>query len=570
MINQWKARFLPHLTGSWTHSLQTTGNIYKVPILSFAEPQSVKRYLNSVKKNRWSDLDEMFAEQRLIGTNPVVIRRVTSYDDIKNSIRVEADEHLPYMEEGCTVQTAIDGKRLYMVDYTDILSVLPCKNGMITAPIALFFVTEKKKLMPVAIQLFKRHLDCKDDSDNPVFKPDNANPYTWLLVKMWFNNADASYHQSVSHLGFTHLLMESMYLALRQTMETVSISHPLYRLMAPHFLYTLQINKQAWDLLISEGGSFDIVMTIGVKGLLEIVRRRYEGFRSCAPWKLDKEGNLEEDIKDRGVGLKYPDSDEYYLPNYTFRDDALDLYRIIKEYVTAVVEHYYAKETDTLENDHEIQAWAKMLNKKCNKEKLSEGGCGIKGIPTKTVETSYGCWDEPDADDANCQTKEERVGHFSTADQVISVVTSIIFTGSVGHAAVNFRQYEEYGFPLNYPSLLHGAPPRNKDIRSEEDILQVLPTKEQTLLSMKISNLLSQHGDPDLNYLSDFEKQYQYDPVGTEAAAKFKSAIDKQIVKITRRSEDFVIRQLEGDPDAIPEIDYNILNPKFIPNSISI
>ena len=72
-----------------------------------------------------------------------------------------------------------------------------------------------------------------------VFFPDD-DKYTWMLAKMWFNNADASYHQSVSHLGFTHLLMETVYLALRQT---VSISHPLYHLMAPHFLYLLEVNE---------------------------------------------------------------------------------------------------------------------------------------------------------------------------------------------------------------------------------------------------------------------------------------------------------------------------------------
>ncbi|CAG5122755.1 unnamed protein product, partial [Candidula unifasciata] len=50
-------------------------------------------------------------------------------------------------------------------------------------------------------------------------------------------------------------------------------------------------------------------------------------------------------------------------------------------------------------------------------------------------------------------------GHITTNDQLTQILTSIIYSCSVAHAAANFPQYEEYGFPLKYPAMLRGKPP---------------------------------------------------------------------------------------------------------------
>jgi arachidonate 5-lipoxygenase len=68
----------------------------------------------------------------------------------------------------------------------------------LVAPIALFHLNKKDELMPIAIQLFQEKPDCH--TQNPVFFPTDP-PNLWLLVKMFFNMAEAQQHQSCTHLG---------------------------------------------------------------------------------------------------------------------------------------------------------------------------------------------------------------------------------------------------------------------------------------------------------------------------------------------------------------------------------
>ena len=124
-------------------------------------------------------------------------------------------EMLKTFLEGWSLKQIIEAKRLFCVDfkiledlntkddnevrdvtsYDVIMRLYSLRSCQICCPIALFFVNGSKQLVPIAIQLYQDIAP-----DNPVYLP-NDPPFTWMLAKMWFNHADASVHQSISHLG---------------------------------------------------------------------------------------------------------------------------------------------------------------------------------------------------------------------------------------------------------------------------------------------------------------------------------------------------------------------------------
>jgi arachidonate 5-lipoxygenase len=47
-------------------------------------------------------------------------------------------------------------------------------------------------------------------------------------------------------------------------------------------------------------------------------------------------------------------------------------------------------------------------------------------------------------------------------DDLVEIVTTFVFISTVQHAAVNYQQYDSYGFIPNNPIALRGDWPRSK------------------------------------------------------------------------------------------------------------
>ncbi|OWF44216.1 Arachidonate 5-lipoxygenase [Mizuhopecten yessoensis] len=224
-----KSHIVALTTGRWD-DLDDLENIYTLEVFTKPSPLANKSW----------DTDEHFGFQRIGRLNNVLITLCT---EIPSKLAVTDDMLQPFLE-GDTVQNVNSQKRLFYVDL-GLQEGVPTKPGLtMCSPIALFYHNKKDTLVPIAIQLQQEPAD-----DNPVFLPSDPT-YTWLFAKMWYNNADTCYHQSITHLGFTHLLMEGCALV---THRNLSHSHPIFKLLAPHFIYLMAINgwkkehgKQFW------------------------------------------------------------------------------------------------------------------------------------------------------------------------------------------------------------------------------------------------------------------------------------------------------------------------------------
>ncbi|KAF2355694.1 PLAT/LH2 domain [Trinorchestia longiramus] len=480
--------FIQWSTTKW-NSFENFRKVFKKFKQNLGEPKCVDVW----KQDTW------FGLQRVAGTNSVVIKLCTTLPDKLDVTNETVSEFL----EGLTLDEALEQKKIFMCDL-EILEGLPCKdNRILSAPIALFYLDKTNHLMPIAIQLMQQK-----GPSNPVYTPADP-PNTWLLAKMFYNNAEAQHHQGSTHLGLTHILMEGMCVC---THRNLSPSHPLFKLLAPHFLFLLAINSRGLEKLVSIGGWVDCCMTQGVTGILALIAR------SVKSWRADLHGIPQEEMKARGV------LDPNVLPFYPYRDDAVSLHYAIEKYVTKVLNHHYDT-PEKVREDTELQQWRRELV-----TPTSEGGVGIKGV-----------------------LGDDEVG-FTDVSEVIPITTTIIATCSLGHAAANFQQYDQYAFVPNYPGILMGNPPTEKKEYTDQDLLMLLPNKCMTLDIVLITKLLSKRGT---NSLGDFEMQYMYDPHGVQAAKELENDLAKLSLEVKMRNLD-------------RELKYEWLDPAHVPNAISV
>jgi hypothetical protein len=285
-----------------------------------------------------------------------------------------------------------------------------------------------------------------------VFTPSDEF-WLWQTAKTHFQCADAQFHEAVSHLLRTHLVMEVFAVAMHRSL---SRAHPVHQLLVPHFRFTMAINHAARTSLIAPHGAIDRTFAAGAAGALALVSTVWE-----TDWSFEQY-DLATDLARRGV------DDPKLLPNFHYRDDALVLWSAIEEFVAAVVGNFYAGDRDVVEDD-ELQGWLRELA-------APEGG-QLRGLPAR----------------------------LDSSQALVKLVTSIVFTASAGHAAANNGQYDMYGYIPNAPGAMYRPPPATRDALTEADLAAALPQGEAIDEQLLLARLLSEPTQAPLGtYDADF------------------------------------------------------------------
>ena len=310
-------------------------------------------------------------------------------------------------------------------DLKDKLKETSSDPMIVPSPLCIFFVNKDGHLVPIAIQLSPvPHLS------TPVWTP-NDDHWEWTLAKMYVKLADAHAHHLCSRQLNCHLVLEAISIA---TMRNLPLMHPLYKLLIPHIRFTIAVNVNTRFSTLKAEGIFERYLSAGSHNEL-FARASYRIFKIS-------DLHIPQNLRKRGV------DDCDVLPKYYYRDDALDLWRVINKFVRTTLMLHYRSDSH-VQNDEEIQNWASDLH--------------INGLPQ---------WDGDE--------DHEIPSSFSNLESLISFVTCIVFSASCQHAALTTGMMDYYSFCPNYPTKLNAPPPALKMTTTEKSILEALPNRNQT------------------------------------------------------------------------------------------
>lgn len=441
--------------------------------------------------------DHWFARMRLAGPNPIVLSRLEAP---LAHFPVTDQHYQATMGPDDSLALALQQGRLYLADYAvlagAIPGVVPGYAKYLHAPLALFAVPRAEEtdrsLRPVAIQVGQR-----PGPDNPIVTPQDE--ALWAQARLAVQTADGNHHEAVAHLGRTHLLIEPFVVA---TERQLADAHPLALLLKPHFEGTLFINNAAQAHLVSSGGTVERLLA----GTLEF--SRMAAVSQLIHFPFDHAA-LPTQLALRGV------ADPSCLPDYPYRDDGLLLWEVIGHWVSDYLHHVYVDD-GAVQQDEELQAWVAELT--------SPLGGNVTGFGQE--------------------------GRIRTRAYLIDAVTTLIFTASAQHAAVNFPQYDVMGYAPAMP-LANYAPALKTP--TEEGVLAMLPPLDQALVQADLGYLL---GSLYYSTLGTYPADHFTDPYVQRRLETFRQQLACVEETILRRNQ-------RREP-------YTHLLPSKVPQSINI
>ncbi|BAZ11140.1 arachidonate 15-lipoxygenase [Calothrix sp. NIES-4071] len=439
--------------------------------------------------------DSVFARQRLSGCNPMELKNVLALDYNLRSKLAITDEIFQAVLNATrtrerinkTLNSAIREGSLFVTDYAILDSIQPKEKQFVCAPIALYYAQRIRgdfQLIPIAIQLGQA------PGSSLLCTPNDG--VDWTLAKLITQMADFYVNQLYRHLGQTHLVMEPIALA---TARELAAKHPVNVLLKPHFEFTMAINSLGDEVLINPGGAVDIILPGTLESSLKLtdtgVADFFNNFSSFA---------LPTNLRQRGV------DNPYTLPDFPYRDDGLLVWNALEDYVSKYIGIYYKSNRDIRE-DFELQNWFQVLRKP-----KSEGGFGIVSLPA----------------------------NLTNRDQLIDILTIIIFTAGPQHSAIAWTQYQYMAFIPNMPGAIYQPIPTTKGKFADENSLtSFLPGIKPSLTQVQFMSLVGTKRDP--KAFTDFGVNSFQDPQAIRVLRDFQNrleSIEKRIEAQNQRREE--------------------------------
>ncbi|KAB2613081.1 linoleate 13S-lipoxygenase 3-1 [Pyrus ussuriensis x Pyrus communis] len=497
--------------------------------------------------------DDEFGRQAVAGVNPLSIQRLKVfppeskldpevYGPLESALK---EEHILPNLYGMTVQQALDENKLYIVDYHDVylpfldrINALDGRKAYATRTI--YFLTPTGALKPIAIELTLPNTGPSSRSKR-VLTPavDATTNWMWMLAKAHVSANDAGVHQLIHHWLRTHATLEPFILAAHRQLSAM---HPIFKLLDPHMRYTLEINALARQSLISADGVIESCFTPG-RYAMEISASAYK------TWRFDHQ-SLPADLVQRGMAVPDPTQPhgvKLVMEDYPYGSDGLLIWGAIENWVRTYVHHYYP-DSSVIRKDRELQAWYW--------ESINVGHADLRH------ETWWPL--------------------LSTADDLVSILSTLIWLASAQHAALNFAQYPYGGYVPNRPPLMRRLIPEEGDPEyanfisdPQKFFLSALPSVLEATKYMAVVDTLSTHS-PDEEYLGERQQPSTWsgDADVVEAFYKFSAEIREIEKEIDRRNSDPNLKHRCG-AGVLP---YELLVPssdpgitcRGVPNSISI
>ncbi|PXF46161.1 Allene oxide synthase-lipoxygenase protein [Gracilariopsis chorda] len=502
----------------------------------------------------WKD-DSAFAAQFLNGCNPTVIERVTSMQVVEKRLPEEMKALTD--PEGRTITQLVSQNALFWADYW-VLQAAALKAGAkihetgslvnpirfekadidspdmlkhFYAPFVAFYLKSNRQLGVLGIML-TRH----KDKPNAIYTQETCreSPNTYLYAKMHVACADNQLHQFYSHLGRCHLIFESFGVAVRNVFkfgESEGQEHIVGKLLGPHFRDHIAINWLARNTLVAHGKDVipftDAGFALGAAGGLILLALMYD------KWTLSDQA-FPQQLRNRGFDPEKCDDVDYY-----YCKDGMMIWNALRAYVERAVKLWYNKADDS------------QLNEAISRDRVLQSWCAEMRDTARASVTSF----------------PER---FETWELLCDTVTTIMYSVSAEHSAVNTSQERYLSYVPNRPNALFKPVPlpSDADMNLHREILMIHRARgddDDVGASMPLAFAMFQVQFAQLLTLRPERTLMQIEGEGIprNAVAVLKRELEKAHYMIKSRN----MRIEDEDPGMAP---YEFLDPTNVAQSIEI